>query len=77
MTDVDASRRTFVAGAALATAAAATARTLAQDGPKHPDAPTAPAATDYPRRPLPVQRQPWPGLASQMKPRPDHGRRDQ
>lgn len=43
MTDIDASRRTFVAGAAIATAAAA-APALAQDGPKQPGAPTAPDA---------------------------------
>lgn len=29
--------------------------------------------TAYPRPPFPDQRQPWPGLASQMQPRPDHG----
>ena len=28
---------------------------------------------DYPRPPYPEQTQPWPGLASQMQPRPDHG----
>jgi NAD(P)-dependent dehydrogenase (short-subunit alcohol dehydrogenase family) len=72
MTDVDASRRLFIAGAALATAAA-TSPTAAQDGPKQPGAPTTPAATDYPKPPFPVQQQPWPGLASQMNPRPDHG----
>jgi NAD(P)-dependent dehydrogenase (short-subunit alcohol dehydrogenase family) len=27
----------------------------------------------YPRPPFPSQQQPWPGLASQMTPRPDHG----
>jgi len=27
----------------------------------------------YPKPPFPVQQQPWPGLASQMQPRPDHG----
>jgi NAD(P)-dependent dehydrogenase (short-subunit alcohol dehydrogenase family) len=27
----------------------------------------------YPRPPFPGQSQPWPGLASKMKPRPDHG----
>jgi NAD(P)-dependent dehydrogenase (short-subunit alcohol dehydrogenase family) len=73
MTEVDASRRTFVAGAALATAAAAAAPALGQDGSKQPGAPTAPAAADYPKPPFPVQQQPWPGLASQMTPRPDHG----
>ncbi len=27
----------------------------------------------YPRPPFPAQSQPWPGLASKMNPRPDHG----
>jgi len=27
----------------------------------------------YPAPPFPSQQQPWPGLVSQMKPRPDHG----
>jgi NAD(P)-dependent dehydrogenase (short-subunit alcohol dehydrogenase family) len=30
-------------------------------------------AIDYPRPPFPHQEQPWPGLASRMDPRPDHG----
>jgi NAD(P)-dependent dehydrogenase (short-subunit alcohol dehydrogenase family) len=72
MPDVDASRRTFVAGAALAAAAATTAPAFAQEL-KQPGAPTTPAAADYPKPPFPVQQQPWPGLASQMTPRPDHG----
>ncbi|WP_425148601.1 SDR family oxidoreductase [Deinococcus sp.] len=29
--------------------------------------------TQYPRPPFPKQTQPWPGLASQMTPRPNHG----
>jgi NAD(P)-dependent dehydrogenase (short-subunit alcohol dehydrogenase family) len=29
--------------------------------------------TEYPQPPFPKQQQPWPGLASQMHPRPDHG----
>ena len=29
--------------------------------------------TQYPRPPFPEQSQPWPGLASKMQPRPDHG----
>jgi NAD(P)-dependent dehydrogenase (short-subunit alcohol dehydrogenase family) len=28
---------------------------------------------EYPRPPFPPQQQPWPGLASRMNPRPDHG----
>src|SRR5690349_14496486 len=27
----------------------------------------------YPKPPFPKQQQPWPGLASKMNPRPDHG----
>src|SRR5882724_2169357 len=29
--------------------------------------------TKYPRPPFEGQSQPWPGLASKMRPRPDHG----
>ena len=28
---------------------------------------------DYPKPPFPKQQQPWPGLCSQMDPKPDHG----
>ncbi|MEN2748313.1 SDR family oxidoreductase [Sphingomonas sp. T9W2] len=66
MTETD--RRTFVAGAALAGVAAGAAPAAAQ-GTK----PTTAAAAAYPKPPFPVQRQPWPGLASKMNPRPDHG----
>lgn len=66
MTETD--RRTFVAGAALAGVAASAAPAMAQ-GAK----PTTTAAAAYPKPPFPVQRQPWPGLASKMNPRPDHG----
>jgi hypothetical protein len=31
-------------------------------------------ADKYPRPPYPRQSQPWPGLASRMDPRPDHGK---
>ncbi len=67
MTDTD--RRTFVTGAALAAGVAA-APAIAQGGVK---APTTAQAAAYPKPPFPVQRQPWPGLASKMTPRPDHG----
>ena len=70
MTDTD--RRTFVTGAALAASVAAAAPAVAQGG-EGAAAPTTPAAARYPKPPLPVQRQPWPGLASKMDPRPDHG----
>jgi NAD(P)-dependent dehydrogenase (short-subunit alcohol dehydrogenase family) len=29
--------------------------------------------SEYPKPPFPAQEQPWPGLASKMTPRPDHG----
>jgi NAD(P)-dependent dehydrogenase (short-subunit alcohol dehydrogenase family) len=32
-----------------------------------------PAVPDYPRPPFPAQQQEWPGLASRMNPKPDHG----
>ncbi len=69
MTDTD--RRTFVTGVALTGVAAAAAPAAAQGGGAA--APTTAAAGAYPKPPFPVQRQPWPGLASKMSPRPDHG----
>ncbi|WP_255568005.1 SDR family oxidoreductase [Brevundimonas sp. PAMC22021] len=74
MADIDKARRTFVATAGLGAAAAAAGPALAQQQPQNPPgAPTAPRAADYPKPPFPVQTQPWPGLASRMNPRPDHG----
>src|SRR4051812_24072929 len=35
--------------------------------------PNDPAADRYPKPPFPKQQQPWPGLASKMDPKPDHG----
>ncbi|KAB7646319.1 SDR family oxidoreductase [Polymorphobacter fuscus] len=70
MIDTPASRRTVVTGAALAAAAATGGSpAMAQAG----GAQTAPAPPSYPKPPFPEQRQPWPGLASKMNPRPDHG----
>lgn len=69
MTDPD--RRTFVTGAAAIAAASATSA-AAQGGQ---GAATTPAAAAFPKPPFPVQRQPWPGLAARMTPRPDHGER--
>ncbi len=67
-------RRTFVgAGTGVAVA-------LASSGPAAAQTPGAPAQTtkgnpvdEYPRPPFSEQSQPWPGLASKMTPRPDHG----
>jgi NAD(P)-dependent dehydrogenase (short-subunit alcohol dehydrogenase family) len=69
------SRRGVMGGAAagLASAAAgsATAQTAgsASDRAVAKDDPT----TKYPKPPFRSQSQPWPGLAGQMDPRPDHG----
>ena len=52
---------TVLGGAADATAQGATVQPLTN--------PT----TKYPKPPFKRQQQPWPGLASQMEPRPDHG----
>ena len=69
MTDAAFPRRSLAAAAASVTLAAAPA--LAQG------APTAAPLTDprekYPKPPFKRQEQPWPGLASKMEPRPDHG----
>ncbi len=68
----DTSRRAFVAAAAVTAAATAAVSAAAQEA-KAPGAPTTPAAAAYPKPPFPAQNQPWPGLASRMTPRPDHG----
>ena len=68
------SRRTVLGGMAgglLATAATASnaqapAGAAVQAGP-------ASMPKNYPKPPFQVQQQPWPGLASKMTPRPDHG----
>lgn len=69
------SRRQIVGGAGLGLAAMAAASPASAQA-------TAPAAvakplqdptTKYPRPPYPRQSQPWPGLAGQMDPKPDHG----
>ena len=74
-------RRTFVGG--VGTGIAATLATSVQAGGARaasaqaaggPDQTTKrDPANEYPRPPFPVQSQPWPGLASKMTPRPDHG----
>jgi len=73
MSEIDTSRRTFVATAGIAAAAAGALPAMAQDTPPPPQAPTTPQAAAYPKPPFANQRQPWPGLASRMNPRPDHG----
>ena len=74
------SRRQLVSGigAGLATVAVATTPALSQSTQSTPTyGPTAQPLQDpttkYPRPPFKEQNQPWPGLASKMDPRPDHG----
>jgi NAD(P)-dependent dehydrogenase (short-subunit alcohol dehydrogenase family) len=65
------SRRQVVGGAGVVTAAAAAPVVAAAQTPtgQTMQDPT----TKYPKPPFPRQEQPWPGLASKMQPRPDHG----
>ncbi len=71
------SRRQMVGGAGMGLALAAAAPALAQATPAASAPPTAAPfqdpTTKYPRPPYEKQSQPWPGLASRMTPRPDHG----
>ena len=74
------SRRGLVAGAGIGLAAAASGTAFAQNAPANAGSASAPAAQPlqdprdkYPKPPFPQQNQPWPGLASKMTPRPDHG----
>jgi NAD(P)-dependent dehydrogenase (short-subunit alcohol dehydrogenase family) len=64
------SRRQVVSGAAMAGVASALP---AQAGAGEGAAAIQDPRTKYPRPPFKKQSQPWPGLASQMDPRPDHG----
>ena len=58
-----------IAGAALTAAAPAAAQTASGSTA----APFVNPDSKYPKPPYPGQSQPWPGLASKMNPRPDHG----
>jgi len=74
--DHDTSRRAVLGGAALGLAAAtAGAGQAAQAGAGGGAAPAGlrDPRTKYTRTPFPEQKQPWPGLAGKMTPRPDHG----
>ncbi len=58
-----------IAGLAVAAAPSAFAGTKPHDQP----ASVMNAQKEYPKPPFPKQTQPWPGLASRMDPKPDHG----
>ncbi|KKO66096.1 putative oxidoreductase YghA [Janthinobacterium sp. KBS0711] len=67
------SRRSFVEGMAGGALAALAVPAAAQPAEAPVPAGPRPLAPGYPRPPFPVQQQTWPGLASRMQPRPDHG----
>src|SRR5438270_12549022 len=68
------SRRALVANMGYGIAAAAlTNSTAVAQSPDSTTAPMANPKSKYPKPPYPDQSQPWPGLASKMNPRPDHG----
>jgi len=66
------SRRNLVGAAGTGLAIAATA-TGARAQTQAAAAPMNDPTTKYPTPPFQKQSQPWPGLASKMDPRPDHG----
>jgi NAD(P)-dependent dehydrogenase (short-subunit alcohol dehydrogenase family) len=68
------SRRKLLGGLGASLAAAAVAPILSAEAAPGPTAaPLQDPTTKYPRPPFKGQSQPWPGLASQMDPKPDHG----
>jgi len=76
MNDVNTiSRRKAIAGLGAGMAVAAVAPILGAEGAPKPEpaTPLQDPTTKYPKPPFESQSQPWPGLASKMSPRPDHG----
>ena len=73
----DATRRRLMGGVTTGVLAAAVVPAAAQTpGDRSNNAAPLPLTDPqkaYPQPPFPKQQQPWPGLASKMDPRPDHG----
>lgn len=69
------SRRRMIGGLGAGLAAVAAPRVFAAQRNKEPMIPEKlqDPLTKYPKPPFKSQSQPWPGLASKMDPRPDHG----
>ncbi len=65
--------RRLMLGAAGAAAAVPLTLAQAQQTPQAPARSLGDPRGEYPRPPFPRQTQDWPGLASRMQPRPDHG----
>jgi NAD(P)-dependent dehydrogenase (short-subunit alcohol dehydrogenase family) len=69
-------RRNIVVGSALGAVAAASANAVAKNASSTslpPPPPLADPQSLYVKPPFASQSQPWPGLASKMNPKPDHG----
>lgn len=70
-------RRQVIYGLGSGLATVMAAPVVAAPGVQHSDTPESVAlvdpTTNYPKPPFKSQPQPWPGLASKMDPRPDHG----
>lgn len=75
--DLDIGRRDLFGaiGVGMATAAIRSAHGAASTQESTPAASLEDPTSKYPKPPFPEQHQPWPGLASKMQPRPDHGER--
>lgn len=72
----DSSRRRLIQAAGVAAVAGASGfgqRAAAADAPTAAAVPLADPRGLFPHAPFKAQPQPWPGLASKMDPRPDHG----
>jgi NAD(P)-dependent dehydrogenase (short-subunit alcohol dehydrogenase family) len=71
------SRRKALGGLGAALATVAVSKTFAAEPESPSSTPPEPSfenpVTKYPQPPFKSQFQPWPGLASKMDPRPDHG----
>ena len=73
MSEKSAITRRKVVGSASIGLAAAAAPSLAKGNPEMATQELQNPADKYPKPPYKKQSQPWPGLASKMDPRPDHG----
>jgi NAD(P)-dependent dehydrogenase (short-subunit alcohol dehydrogenase family) len=69
----DHSRRALIGAAATGLLGAAAAPARAQQGDQRATVAPLDPVSAYPAPPFPRQQQAWPGLASKMSPRPDHG----
>lgn len=70
------SRRKVLAGIGVGLTSVVASPLLAAANIRNEDAPPQPLedpTTKYPKPPFKAQSQPWPGLASKMDPKPDHG----